>query len=260
MFWEAAWPRRYPWAAAPWIAARGSAAEGADRPRQVDRRFRCHAGLRLLASVSAHWGGTVARRLGVSREDVIAAAVRIADRDGLAGLTVAAVAGEVGCRPPSIYHHVDGLDGLVRAVTLVAADHLTSLMQRTARDAEGTERLRAMATAAHQWGIEHPGRFDALRRPVDATADPEVAAARAGVLLPLQDVLVDLGVPAERRAPLLLALVAAVRGCVAADLEAPPGPNEGDGPGAAGRREAGRELLVGLLVDHVDAIRPAIAP
>lgn len=202
----------------------------------------------------------MARRLGVSREDVIAAAVRICDREGLAGLTVAAVADEVGCRPPSVYHHVDGLDGVVRAVTLVAADHLTGQLQLAARDTDGIDRLQAMLRAAHRWGLEHPGRFEALRRPVDARADPELAAARAEVLLPVQDVLVDLGVPAERRAPLLAALLAAVQGCIAAELEAGGGADEGDDPPMATARTAGRELLLRLLVEHVDAIRPAVAP
>ncbi len=234
----------------------------------------------------------MARRLGVSREDVIAAAVRVGDRAGLDGLTVAAVAAEVGCRPPSVYHHVDGLDGLVRAVTLVAAIHLTDHLEEVARDTDGRQRLRALLHGAHRWGVQHPARFDALRRPVDPDVDPELAAARAAVLLPVQDALVKLGVPAEHRAPLLAALVAAVRGCIAADIDAwaahagaanaGDGHNreardrdgrdkdghdgdgqDGDGRDGAGRdgaRTAGHELLVGLLLDHVDAIRPAVAP
>lgn len=200
----------------------------------------------------------MARRLGVSREDVVAAAVRIGDRDGLDGLTVAAVAAEVGCRPPSVYHHVDGLDGLVRALTLVAADHLTSELQQAGREAHGLERLRAMLLAAHRWGVDHPGRFDALHRHVDPRADPDLAEARAGVLLPVQDVLVELGVPVERRAPVLAALVAAVRGCIAAELDA--GGDSGDDATIDAPPTTGHELLVRLLLDHVDAIRPAVAP
>lgn len=209
----------------------------------------------------------MARRLGVSREDVIAAAVRVGDRARLDGLTVAAVAAEVGCRPPSVYHHVDGLDGLVRAVTLVAADHLTDRLGVAARETDGRERLRALLEAAHRWGVEHPARFDALRRPVDPDADPELAAARAAVLLPVQDALVELGVPAEHRAPLLAALVAAVRGCIAADLDATTADattadatTGRDGAPPDGARAAGHELLLRLLLDHVDAIRTAVAP
>ena len=86
----------------------------------------------------------MARRLGVSRSDIIDAAVRVCDREGLAGLTVAAVAAEVGCRPPSVYHHVDGLDGLLRAVTFVAAEQLVAAMEAAGDEADPTNALSRM--------------------------------------------------------------------------------------------------------------------
>ena len=196
----------------------------------------------------------MARRLGVSRGDVVAAAVRVCDREGLHGLTVAAVAADVGCRPPSVYHHVDGLDGLVRAVTFVAAEQLVAVLEGAGRGNGATGALEPMIAAAHDWGVRHPGRFDALRRPVDADADPELAAARSQVLLPVQDALVALGVPAPRRAALVAALVAAVRGCIAADLDA-----ERD-HSTTGARTAGRELLVRLLLDHVASLGGGAEP
>lgn len=200
----------------------------------------------------------MARRLGVSREDVVAAAVRVCDRNGIAGLTVAAVAAEVGCRPPSVYHHVEGLDGVLRAVTLVAATHLVDELERAIRDQEGLAAVRAMVAAARAWGVAHPGRFAALRNPTGSRADPELAAARAAVLLPVQDALAAAGVPRAQRPPLVAALIAAVRGCIAADLEA----GTGGPPTLADARLAGHDLLVGLLLDHIaqSADRPALAP
>lgn len=200
----------------------------------------------------------MARRLGVSREDVIAAAVRVCDRDGSDGLTVAAVAAEVGCRPPSVYHHVEGLDGVLRAVTLVAAAHLVDELQDAIRDQEGVAAVRAVVSAARQWGLAHPGRFAALRTPVGPDADPELAAARAAVLLPVQDALAAAGVPRAQRPALVAALVAAVRGCISADLDA-----ETRGTATpADARTVGHDLLVELLLGHIaqSADRPAVAP
>ena len=48
----------------------------------------------------------MARRLGISRDDVLAAAVKLTQRGQR--LTVAAVAHELDCKPPSIYHHLPG--------------------------------------------------------------------------------------------------------------------------------------------------------
>jgi len=50
--------------------------------------------------------GPTARRL--SRADVIAAAVRVTARDGLANTTLQAVADELGVQRPSLYHHLPG--------------------------------------------------------------------------------------------------------------------------------------------------------
>lgn len=195
-------------------------------------------------------GSSVARRLGVAREDVVAAAVRVCDRSGVAGLTVAAVAEEVGCRPPSVYHHVDGLDGLVRAVTLVAAEQLATALVAAGRDA-GEGALAAIVTVAHDWGIRHPARYDALRRPLDAADDPDLVAARAAILLPVHDALSSLGIPTADRPQLVAAIVAAVRGCIAADLDAPAD----DDSLAAEARAAGHQLLIDLVLDHVESVR-----
>lgn len=158
----------------------------------------------------------MARRLGVTRDDVVDAAVRITDRDGLDGLTVAAVAGEVGCRPPSVYHHVAGLDGLVRAVAGIGADGLAAAVGAAADGNSGRDSLTAMAHAALRWSDEHRGRFEALCRPVDGEVDGDLAARRRSLLDPARRALADAGVPADERQRWLVALVAAVLGASAA--------------------------------------------
>jgi AcrR family transcriptional regulator len=66
----------------------------------------------------------VARTRGVELAQVIEAAARVADAEGLHALTMAEVAAALGLRPPSLYSHVDGLKGLRRAMALEAASHL----------------------------------------------------------------------------------------------------------------------------------------
>jgi AcrR family transcriptional regulator len=63
----------------------------------------------------------VARR-GLDRAQVIEAAATLADRDGLESVTLGRLAGELGVRPPSLYNHVDGLDGVLRGWDLEGDD------------------------------------------------------------------------------------------------------------------------------------------
>ena len=188
----------------------------------------------------------MARRLGVSRQDVIDAAVRLSDSDGLSALTVAAVADAVGCRPPSIYHHVDGLDGLSRAVALVAAEDAHAALSAATAGTTGMATLTALVEASRAWGAAHPNRQEAMRY-VDPGSDPELAAARGRVMLLFQDAVAGLGIPAGQRPPLVAMLIAAVRGSVDALHES----RRHDEPELAEAWSAGHDLLVELALEHL---------
>jgi TetR/AcrR family tetracycline transcriptional repressor len=59
---------------------------------------------------------------GVSRTEIVNAAVRIAHRHGLAGLSMSKVAAELGVTSPALYHHhKGGLTALVEAVVVQVA-------------------------------------------------------------------------------------------------------------------------------------------
>lgn len=191
----------------------------------------------------------MARRLGVSRDDVVAAAVGLTDDGGLEALTVAAVADAVGCRPPSVYHHVDGLAGLSRAVALAATLDLVASIEQANDGLDGMPALTAVIEASRAWGRAHPHRLDALQYHDDVD-DPELAGARVRMLLLFQDAVAGLGIPAEERPPLVALLLAALRGAVERGLD----PHRYEGDGLEEARDAGRDLLVRLCVDHLAAV------
>lgn len=64
--------------------------------------------------------GRAVPRAPLTRERVVAAALRILDRDGLEGLTMRALGRELGVDPMAVYYHVPNkaalLDGVVEAV------------------------------------------------------------------------------------------------------------------------------------------------
>lgn len=192
----------------------------------------------------------MARRLGVSREDVVDAAVLVSDRDGFDALTVAAVADEVGCRPPSVYHHVDGLSGLAAAVALVATRDVTERLRAAAEGTSGIETIKALVAEGRAWGAEHPNRFDATMMKITDDESSELGAARDEVLLLWQDAVAGLGIPAADRPPLVSALLAAVQGCVSIERAARfRGNND-----LTEARRAGHDLVVGLVVDHLASV------
>ncbi|MBN3788240.1 TetR/AcrR family transcriptional regulator [Burkholderia sp. Ac-20353] len=90
---------------------------------------------------------------GVSRDDILTAALVLLDEDGGQGLTMRALAKRLGVTAMSLYHHVGDYDGLLRALSdrvyaevLEGADVLSD---------PGAE-IRALLTRYHHAVGKHP--------------------------------------------------------------------------------------------------------
>src|SRR5687767_13404326 len=120
----------------------------------------------------------MARKAGITHEQVVDAAAALADRDGLSSVTLATVAATVGVRSPSLYSHVDGLDGLrrdlLRRASHVLAEHLSAA---TSHHADPAGALRALAHAYRRFAHQHPGLYAALLPIPSPDEDAEAAAA-----------------------------------------------------------------------------------
>lgn len=104
------------------------------------------------------------------------AAVAIADREGLDAVTLARVADSLGVRAPSLYHHVAGHDGLLRAIALRSLGELTAALQAAALGRAGREALSATANAYRDYAHAHPGAYAATMY-AGAPGDAEHAQA-----------------------------------------------------------------------------------
>jgi AcrR family transcriptional regulator len=156
----------------------------------------------------------VARKRGVTVEDVAAAAVAVADASGLEGLTLAAVSARVGVRSPSLYAHVDGLDGVKRLVALRAAAEMEAVLRGASRGVEGLAALRAIAHAYRRFANDRPGLYAATQRAVRPGEDDELYAALAAVIVPVVGALRAAGVAAEDVIHMTRAIRSALHGFV----------------------------------------------
>jgi AcrR family transcriptional regulator len=124
-------------------------------------------------------------RAGLTSERVVSAAGDLADERGYANLTLAALAGQLGVRQPSLYKHIDSLDGLQRGIAVQAKRELGDVLARATVGRAGPDAVRAMANAYRQWVLEHPGRYAAtVRAPSpDDVADQQASDAVVRVVL-----------------------------------------------------------------------------
>ena len=129
------------------------------------------------------------RRRPLSRERVLEAAIRLADRGGVQAITMRRVARELGVEAMSLYHHVPSKDAILDGVvdTVFAAIELPP----TDRD-DWREAIRARARSAravlsrHTWAL---GLMDSRPEPGPATLRHHDAVLgvmrRAGFTLPM---------------------------------------------------------------------------
>jgi AcrR family transcriptional regulator len=157
------------------------------------------------------------RKLGLTLEQVVAAAAETADRDGIRALSLASVASKLGVRSPSLYNHVEGLPGLRRQLTLHASSLLTAELADSIDGLEATDALRAIAVQMRSFAHRHPGLNDSLLPAPTHDEDPEVAAALAESVTVVASVLTAMDVDPVAVIPLIRALRASVHGFV--DLE-----------------------------------------
>lgn len=98
-------------------------------------------------------------RGALDRETVVAAALEIADRDGLSGVTMARVAEALGGSPMSLYRHLSDKQELLDAV----ADLAVSEVPRIPKDGRPWRvRLEEFALASRQCALHHPALIEIL--------------------------------------------------------------------------------------------------
>src|SRR5215218_1249559 len=86
-------------------------------------------------------------RAGLNRERVVDEATAVADAVGFERLSLAAVAERTGVRLPSLYKHIESLDGLRRDVAVRALEELAAAVTPTVGARAGEDGLRALAGA-----------------------------------------------------------------------------------------------------------------
>jgi AcrR family transcriptional regulator len=160
-------------------------------------------------------------RAGLDNERVVAVAARIADAEGGHAVTLARVAAQLSVKPPSLYNHVDGRDGLMRGVALLGLDELAAALREAAIGRSGTDALEATAAAYRSYVLEYPGRYTAGAITAPAPDDTEHLAAAAAVLDVMRGVLRAWSLGDEQTIHMLRAFRAAVHGF--ATLEAAGG-------------------------------------
>jgi len=180
------------------------------------------------------------------REEIVDAAVDIADAHGLPGVSMRAVAQAVGVTPMALYAHVKDKAGLLDAMLGRLMASVGEAAPELAGDADWRERLRAFAHTARQLSAGHPWAVTLL------FSRPAVTPDAVATVDLLYGALLDAGVPPSQ-VPRLERLVSTyVLGWIASESGGRFGPGELDPRGRRGQLPEGALPAHSAVIDYLD--------
>jgi AcrR family transcriptional regulator len=105
-------------------------------------------------------------RKPLNRERIVAAALALADTDGVAALSMRTLAGRLGCAPMSLYNHVADKDELLTAMLEAVADEI----EPPEPNREPLDNIRTRAISTRQALVRHPWAAELWQRSVPGPA------------------------------------------------------------------------------------------
>ncbi|AMB58870.1 TetR/AcrR family transcriptional regulator [Microterricola viridarii] len=121
-----------------------------------------------------------------SREAILAVGREILEADGLAGLTMQAVASRVGVKAPSLYKRIRNRDELVRLIAEATITDLGAHLRLAAAEpADAAARVAALAVAFRAFAHRFPAGFHLIFAPGPAGRRPAhdtIVASSAPIL------------------------------------------------------------------------------
>src|ERR1700727_2718487 len=170
------------------------------------------------AAVSGGRARTAARATKLSRDAIVNAALTFLDRDGWNGLTINALATQLGTKGPSLHNHVDSLDKLRRTVRMRVIGDIIGMLNTVGEGRARDDAVVAMASAYRSYAHHHPGRYSAFTRMPLGGDDPEYTAATRGAAAPVISVLSSYGLDGDEAFHAALEFWSATHGVVLLEM------------------------------------------
>lgn len=154
------------------------------------------------------------KRRQLNKERVLATAVDLAEESGGVGeLTLTALAAALDVRVPSLYNHIEGLDGLYEDLSFWAGRLLLDKIRQATFGKTGEEALRAMAHAYREFAQEQPALYPLTIVAPDADETQRVVLAQEWLQLLLLT-MASLGLQGEEALHAIRAYRALLHGFV----------------------------------------------
>lgn len=176
------------------------------------------------------------------RRLILDQALALVDEQGLAAMSMRAVAERVGLTSMALYPYVGGKDALLDGLVDLLHLELGSAYGDDPTDTDWRQRLRALGRAVRALAHAHPGAYPLL------LTRPTAGASASWLTAALRGTLHDAGVPGERVPRFARMICAFLLGWTTGEVTGGlPGMEAAPGGDAAGEYDADLEDLIRLV-------------
>ncbi len=112
-------------------------------------------------------------RARLDRDAVVRAASALVNTEGAEALTLNRLARELNIRPPSLYNHIENLEGLWHELSILNATILGDRITSASIGKSGPEGIRALASAYRAHIQEYPALYQASLRASGKKENPD---------------------------------------------------------------------------------------
>lgn len=98
-------------------------------------------------------------RTGLTRKEIVDAAIKLIDQKGSHRLSIHALARHLGVRAPSLYHHYNDLSEISLCVSSRLTEQIAELLKNKVKGKKGARAIKAMANAYRDYALTHPGLY-----------------------------------------------------------------------------------------------------
>jgi AcrR family transcriptional regulator len=133
-------------------------------------------------------------RAGLNTAEVVASGAELADEAGIAAVSLAALAGQLGVKAPALYKHVDSIGDLQHRIATLAMTELGDALRDALQGKSGADAIGALFAALQSYIAEHPGRYSATTSAQLQGRDDPLFAAATRVIDSIRAVLSGYGI------------------------------------------------------------------
>ncbi len=103
------------------------------------------------------------KEMRITKKQILQTASDIADQDGLSGVSLKAVAAALQIRTPSLYNHIDSLEGLLLEVAHSGMREINHQITQTTVGISGDTAIQSAGEAYLCFMIAHPGVYETIQ-------------------------------------------------------------------------------------------------